>query len=151
MSLTALRGRVPVPPPLRTRGHTLTLGFVPGVPGHELMDAGRADAVLRACGETLRRIHAVPADFLRTTPDADTGTVLVHGDFGPHNLLLNPSTHQVTAVVDWEFAHRGDPVEDLARCAWFQKFCHRWEPDGPGVRLWEERFRTTAAWQEEPA
>ncbi|MFI6700702.1 phosphotransferase family protein [Streptomyces sp. NPDC050509] len=157
------------------------------------MNAGHADTVLRACGETLRRIHAVPTGFLHTDTGADPAPdkAPVHGDFGPHNLLLDPSTLQVTAVVDWEFAHPGDPVEDLAwcewivrmhhpdhrkslhhffdaydgpvpswparraamlaRCTWFREFCHRWEPNGPGVRRWEERFRITAAWQEEPA
>jgi hypothetical protein len=72
--LRRLRGRVPVPPVLRTDDHTITLGFVPGVPGQDLFDAGRAQEVLRSCGGVLRRIHATPTRL----PDADV--VQVHGD-----------------------------------------------------------------------
>lgn len=38
--------------------------------------------------------------------------VLVHGDFKANNLLCD--REEVTAVIDWEMAHIGDPVEDLA-------------------------------------
>jgi len=36
---------------------------------------------------------------------------LVHGDFRLGNLLI--ADHGVTAVLDWELAHLGDPMEDL--------------------------------------
>lgn len=42
------------------------------------------------------------------------GTVLVHGDFRMGNVLVEPSG--LSAVLDWEFAHLGDPYEDIA---WF--------------------------------
>lgn len=37
---------------------------------------------------------------------------LVHGDYGLHNLLV--ADGRINAVLDWEFAHIGDPREDLA-------------------------------------
>lgn len=37
---------------------------------------------------------------------------LVHGDFRVGNLLVGPAG--LAAVIDWEFAHIGDPHEDLA-------------------------------------
>lgn len=37
--------------------------------------------------------------------------VLVHGDFKPGNALL--ADMQITAKLDWETAHLGDPLEDL--------------------------------------
>ncbi len=37
---------------------------------------------------------------------------LVHGDFGLHNIMVGSG--EVVAVLDWEFAHVGDPVEDLS-------------------------------------
>lgn len=40
--------------------------------------------------------------------------VLVHGDVLPHNLLV--ADGRITALLDWEFAHAGDPAEDLAYC-----------------------------------
>lgn len=39
------------------------------------------------------------------------GTVLVHGDFSPKNLLVFGSD---VVILDWEVAHRGNPVFDLA-------------------------------------
>jgi aminoglycoside phosphotransferase (APT) family kinase protein len=38
-------------------------------------------------------------------------TTLVHGDFRNGNLMINASG--INAVLDWELAHRGDPVRDL--------------------------------------
>ncbi len=139
--LAALAGRVPVPPLLdgdgtRDDGTPLRMGFVAGVPAQELLApaAGRdtATAVLTACGRVLGRVHAVDlnavdldavAPGLGAPVDAP-GAVLVHGDFGPNNLLLDPSTMAVTAVLDWEFAHVGTPVEDLAWCEWIVRMHH---------------------------
>ena len=36
---------------------------------------------------------------------------IVHGDVGFHNLMVDNG--KVTALLDWEFAHAGDPSEDL--------------------------------------
>ncbi len=44
----------------------------------------------------------------RPEPRPDT---LVHGDFRLGNLLIGE--RGVTAVLDWELVHRGDPLEDL--------------------------------------
>ncbi|MEV0641780.1 phosphotransferase [Streptomyces sp. NPDC050619] len=129
--LLRLRGKVPVPPVLRADERTLTLGFAPGVPGQDLIDAGHAEGVLRSCGEVLRRIHALPRDLLDAGAQ-NTDDVLVHGDFGPHNALFDPVTFQVTAVVDWEFAHLGDPVEDLAWCEWIVRTHHPEHADALG-------------------
>ena len=40
-----------------------------------------------------------------------TGTAVVHGDFRNGNLIIGPEG--LRAVLDWELAHRGDPLEDL--------------------------------------
>jgi aminoglycoside phosphotransferase (APT) family kinase protein len=181
--LTALQGRLPVPPVREEDGDVLRLGFVEGRPGQELLENGDAEQVLTACGEVLGRIHASAVDGL-----PEGGDTFVHGDFGPNNMLLDPRTFEVTAVVDWEFAHYGEPVEDLAWCEWIvrmhhpdrvealaaffaaypgdvpkwparqaamvarceelQRFCARWEPDGPAVHLWQTRTATTASWAE---
>jgi hypothetical protein len=39
---------------------------------------------------------------------------VVHADTGFHNLLLDEQQH--ACLLDWEFAHLGDPAEDLACC-----------------------------------
>ena len=43
-----------------------------------------------------------------------TGRTIVHGDFRTGNLLVAPGG--LTAVLDWELSHIGDPAEDLG---WF--------------------------------
>ena len=52
------------------------------------------------------------------------GAVLVHGDYGPNNALLDSDASAVTAVLDWEWAHPGDLVEDLAWCEWIVRMHH---------------------------
>lgn len=52
---------------------------------------------------------------LRWLRDHDPGpaaeTTLVHGDFRNGNLIIGADG--VRAVLDWELAHLGDPMEDL--------------------------------------
>jgi aminoglycoside phosphotransferase (APT) family kinase protein len=47
-------------------------------------------------------------------PPSAGAPVLVHGDAGPGNFLFEGG--RMTALLDWELAHPGDPMEDLA---WF--------------------------------
>ncbi len=51
--------------------------------------------------------------WLKEHMPTDTGRRLVHGDFRNGNLIVDP-VHGLVAVLDWEAAHLGDPVEDLA-------------------------------------
>jgi aminoglycoside phosphotransferase (APT) family kinase protein len=50
---------------------------------------------------------------------------LVHGDFKANNILVDGD--RVTAVLDWELCHVGDPVEDLA---WTLLWTTRWDVVG---------------------
>jgi aminoglycoside phosphotransferase (APT) family kinase protein len=45
-------------------------------------------------------------------PTSVARTVLVQGDTGPGNFVFDRET--VTGIVDWEFAHLGDPMDDWA-------------------------------------
>ncbi|HEY1688864.1 MAG TPA: phosphotransferase family protein [Solirubrobacteraceae bacterium] len=79
----------------------------------------------RAASAELERFVAVlRSDQLRTYPEVEAAlawleqqaprsqrTTLVHGDFKPGNVLL--AGGEVTALLDWELAHLGDPLEDL--------------------------------------
>lgn len=49
-------------------------------------------------------------------PDHDGEPVLLQGDTGPGNLLH--AGGEVTAVLDWELAHVGDPMDDIAWLSW---------------------------------
>ena len=53
------------------------------------------------------------ADWLeRNVPDYEGPVVLVQGDTGPGNFMYEDG--RVTAVVDWELCHFGDPMDDIA-------------------------------------
>lgn len=45
-------------------------------------------------------------------PDAGTQPVIVHGDIGPGNFLIDEG--RVRALIDWEMVRVGHPLEDLA-------------------------------------
>jgi Ser/Thr protein kinase RdoA (MazF antagonist) len=111
--------------------------------------------------------------------------VVLHGDSGPNNILLDPHDYAVTALLDWEFCGVGPAIGDIAWCEWIvrmhhpnstgsltaffdgygerptwderrramvarcrslEAFARRWDPEGDGVRAWQERARTTDAW-----
>jgi len=65
------------------------------------------------------------ADWLRRfVPQSVARVSLVQGDTGPVNFMFEDN--RVTAVVDWEWGHWGDPMEDLGN------ICVRefWNPSG---------------------
>jgi aminoglycoside phosphotransferase (APT) family kinase protein len=49
--------------------------------------------------------------LLDNVPSAADRPVLLHGDIGFHNMLIDEG--RLSALVDWEFAHIGDPAEDM--------------------------------------
>jgi aminoglycoside phosphotransferase (APT) family kinase protein len=44
----------------------------------------------------------------------DLPSAIVHGDYRVDNVIWQPHSNQILAVVDWEMATLGDPVSDLA-------------------------------------
>lgn len=64
----------------------------------------------------------------RHAPDPWPSATVVHGDFRNGNLLVTESG--LAAVLDWELAHLGDPMEDLA---WLCLRCWRFGADGREV------------------
>lgn len=47
--------------------------------------------------------------------------VLVHSDFNPKNVLIDPATLAITGLLDWEFAHAGSPYADLGNLTRFER------------------------------
>lgn len=97
--------------------HSIPLGAAPGLDDADQLDQYRS--VLDALAEPrpalelgFRRLDATrPAS---ATPDARDTTrqrSIVHGDFRMGNLLVDATG--LLAVLDWELAHIGDPLEDL--------------------------------------
>lgn len=59
-------------------------------------------------------IFEVALHWLARNIPHDAGpAVVLHGDAGPGNFLFHED--RVTAIVDWELTHLGDPAEDLAQ------------------------------------
>lgn len=88
--------------------------------------------------ETGRRDALIDMALLwlkQNLPDPEEKPVLVHGDAGPGNFLFEDG--HLTALIDWELAHPGDPMEDLA---WFSMRCVMEPvPDfGACLRLYEQ-------------
>jgi aminoglycoside phosphotransferase (APT) family kinase protein len=83
---------------------------VVGAVGHELDEW---DALLAARGGEPDPALAFTLDWLRRhIPAYDGPAVLVQGDTGPGNFMY--AEGRVVAIVDWELAHLGDPMEDIA-------------------------------------
>lgn len=62
------------------------------------------------------REHAVVDDLfarLQANIPPQTEVRLVHGDFHMLNVITDPESGQVTAVLDWELSTLGDPLADL--------------------------------------
>jgi aminoglycoside phosphotransferase (APT) family kinase protein len=57
---------------------------------------------------------AVAEAWMRDNLPACREPVLVHGDFRSGNFLFDEREQTVSAMLDWELAHVGDPHEDLA-------------------------------------
>jgi Phosphotransferase enzyme family len=97
-------------------GRSLRMSHLDGVHGQELIDDGRGRSVLRSRGVMLRQLQSIPVSLVLPEADHAAGAVLVHGDYGPNNMLFDPCTVVVTGLLDWEWAHAGGPIEDLAWC-----------------------------------
>ncbi len=123
---------------------------------HALDDPGAkaAHAALDHWEAELRSVQLDPEPelefilaWLRANAPVNEVTTLVHGDFKAGNVLLAPGPDTavpvVTAVLDWETAHLGDPREDLG---WVTNPLRAREHQIPGawepadlLRRWSER------------
>jgi aminoglycoside phosphotransferase (APT) family kinase protein len=107
--------------------------------GEILDDPGQeaAKVALEHWEAELRRVQLEPVPelemvlgWLRRHARPSDRTVLVHGDFKPGNALVKGGV--IMAMLDWETAHLGDPLEDLG---WVTNPVRRDEHQIPGA--WE--------------
>ncbi len=96
--------------------HAIPIAELPFLPGNgDEAPALRVIARLYQEVDTLDEPHPaieLGLRFLKENPPKNYGNVLVHGDYRIGNLLVTNAG--LTGVLDWEFAHVSDPVEDLA-------------------------------------
>lgn len=145
-TVQALQGLLPVPGWVSSTEEQSTFTFREGVHGQDLMAAGRAEDVLRACGQTLRTLHAVDPAVVFADAVPGDGQTVVHGDYGPNNVLLDPSGLRITAVLDWEWAHPGNPLEDVAWCEWIVRTHHAEDHDA--VDAFFDGYGSRPGWSE---
>jgi hypothetical protein len=100
----------------------LCVARVAGAHGQDLIECGNAPDVLRLVGCALFELQQLPPETVSGL-DGD-GPVIVHGDFGPQNMLFDLAGARVAAILDWESAHRGERIEDLAWCEWIVRMHH---------------------------
>lgn len=137
------------------------------MPGERLdsIDPGARLEGLRASAALLRRLHAIaPPRGLPAAPDdrltirryRDSGgpplplrvpaaapPAFCHGDWTDGNLLAENGA--ITAIVDWEASHVGDPLREVSRAAWgasrkdarsFQVLADAYGVDAAELRPW---------------
>jgi aminoglycoside phosphotransferase (APT) family kinase protein len=61
------------------------------------------------------------ADEIVDSGGAPPRPVLVHSDLNSKNLLVDPDTWELAAVLDWEFAHAGSPAADVGNLTRFER------------------------------
>lgn len=104
--------------------HALNPGTLPiahlGTPAdpstHAAEQLAKAEGVAQLIGDRLAPLFSFALGWLRRNVPTDVArSSLVHSDMGPGNFLA--AGGRVTAVLDWEVAHWGDAMEDLAAIA----------------------------------
>jgi aminoglycoside phosphotransferase (APT) family kinase protein len=68
---------------------------------------------LVAVDETVPKPFAALDDWLHAHLPPESGTSIVHNDFRIGNMIVDPATGRIAAVLDWELATIGDPLADL--------------------------------------
>jgi aminoglycoside phosphotransferase len=143
--LTSLSDRLPVPQVIGwdASSSVLTLVEMPGTHGQDMLETGRGREVLRLLGSLLRDLQEIDPASVPALPGR--GAVIVHGDFGPQNVLIDDG--RIRALLDWEFAHVGRSIEDLAWAEWIVRMHHPRNTDdlpelfraAPLVPRWNDR------------
>jgi aminoglycoside phosphotransferase len=115
-----------------------TFGPVKSVREHQLdqLDGIRAIFDEQAKRRPLDVLAQTQLDFLvNKVPDFDGEPVLVQGDTGPGNFMYHEG--RISAIIDWELAHIGDPMDDIAWLSW--RATQHGFPDFPArMREYEE-------------
>ena len=96
---------------LMARIHTIAVDKAPGL---RLADGAIRLADIEARYEasgTRRPVFELAIQWLRANLPAPGEPKVVHGDFRNGNIIVGPN--DIEAVLDWEIAHLGDPMEDL--------------------------------------
>ena len=106
-----------------TRIHSIPLGCLPDLPRPDPI--GAIAQMLDNTGQS-RPAFEIGLAWLREHPPPPRPATLVHGDFRNGNLVVGPDG--IRAVLDWELAHVGNPMQDLG---WLCARPWRWGASPP--------------------
>ncbi len=121
LAIRSLTGILPVATIVESHPGVIVLAKVPGRHGQDLIDMGEGQAVMFSMGRLLREVQAVTPAFYG---EFDGTGVLVHGDFGPNNVLLAEDADEVVLLADWEWSTVGGPITDLAWAEFILRMHH---------------------------
>lgn len=108
----------------RIRANHADLGFLPQpMLSPAKSEVSRLRAAMDKAADPRPALEYVLTWLYDNDPGSDQLT-LIHGDFRTGNYLV--SDGHLSAVLDWEFAHWGDPHEDIG---WFTASCWRFGQD----------------------
>jgi aminoglycoside phosphotransferase (APT) family kinase protein len=97
---------------IAARIHAIDVAALPKLPRQGVRDQiDQYGATLDAFGEPHPAFELGLRWLADNAPPEPTGAVLVHGDFRNGNFIVG--AEGIRAVLDWELAHVGHPVEDL--------------------------------------
>ena len=102
---TALTGQLGV---AAAQLHQIDFSSIPGLVADDQMN--RYQTVLRDLGEP-HPVFEAAFRWLHINQPVSTSACLVHGDYRLGNIMVNEQG--LAAILDWELAHIGDPMEDL--------------------------------------
>lgn len=100
-----------------SRVHSVTPATAPDLVFRNFPDLPPAQAALVAIRKQMNEMREphpaleLAVDWLERNQPPTEQRTLVHGDFRTGNFLVRPTG--LAAVLDWEFSHFGDPMEDL--------------------------------------
>lgn len=104
------------------------------VADHALLDLADYEAAFATYGEENAVLSRAIAWLHDNVPTAVARTSVLQGDTGPGNYMHQDG--RITGLIDWETAHLGDPMGDLA-WLWFRK---RFLRDDADLALWYDRY-----------
>ena len=84
-------------------------------------------------------------DFLSDERNHDYAPALIHGDFGPSNILYDADTKNISGIIDFSSAGWGDPATDfaaiLSSVSYRERFLERFSAIYPGIESMLSRAR----------
>jgi aminoglycoside phosphotransferase (APT) family kinase protein len=106
------------------------LAVPPGLPLIDPLDSLRAELAGLAAFDDVSPVFELALGTLEATRPPAREPVIIHGDLRLGNFIVGPDG--LRAVLDWELAHAGHPVEDLG---WFCVKAWRFGVDAPAAGL----------------